>query len=347
MIDYNPVTGESGDCIAVGRGAIAIRLALEKINGKGRKVLVPSNICYAAVLPVIYAGYSPVFCDVDSRSGNVTLKIISEFCYDDIAAAIIPHMYGNPIPDMREIVHFLRSFEVIIIEDCASLMARDGSAFIPGTLGDFVVYSTGYSKTIDIGFGGILFSKRFNLADIEEFEQSFHPWTDDYEREWQTFSRIYRLFRNAGRKTNIVKVLYSNLPETLKESYNFSISYDKKKRIFESVHDLDWIVLERRRQYDLYRSLLTAFADELYVFEEDAVPWRFNLLLDNRKEFIKFSLLKRLPVSDWYPQVTSIFGVDECFVGAEWHEKRIVNFPLMIKDDEIHRICKTLKEFRR
>ncbi len=346
MLGYNPVTGELGNCIVVGRGAIAIRLALEELNKKGKKVLVPSNICYAAVLPILYAGYSPVFCDVDCRSGNVTLDIVRHCSLYNVVAALIPHMYGNPVLGMEEIVSFLHDHNVAVIEDCASLMSKEGTNFVPGMLGDFSIYSTGYSKTIDIGFGGLLYSKFFDLSRAERIEQSFHPWNEAYKLEWNEFSQFYRILRNDGQITNLATSLYSLLPEALRESFNFSISDKEKRRIIEAIRDLDMIVHERRRKYQLYKKLLIDLGNEVYVFESFSVPWRFNLLIDNRERFIKYCLENKLPVSDWYPRVTTMFSKSEKFPGAEWHENHIVNFPLLIQDSEIEHICRIIKDFQ-
>ena len=46
-----------------------------------------------------------------------------------------------------------------------------------------------------------------------------------------------------------------------------------------------------------------------------------------------------VPVSDWYPAVTPIFGVSKEFSGASMMERRIINFPLLIAEAEINRIC--------
>lgn len=346
MLDFNPVTGESGQCIAVGRGAIAIRLALEEIAMKGKGILVPSNICYAAVLPIIFAGYKPVFCDVDSRSGNVTTESIKRSCFKNVVAAVIPHMYGNPIPEMKEIVEFLHSCKVVVIEDCASLMSRDGEIYIPGTLGDFTIYSTGYSKTIDIGFGGLLYSKNYDLKRAEKLEQSFGVWDDCYKNEWNEFSKIYRILRNDGQTTNLASIIYSNLPETLHKSYNYSISTEEKKRIISSINDLDRIVAERRRRYQIYIELLDSCSSDLYPYERSAVPWRFNLLIEHKHDFIEQCLHHNLPVSDWYPRVTPVFQNSDCFVGAEWHEDHIVNFPLLLEEREIKHICEVIKDIK-
>ena len=348
MLNYNPVTGRSGQCFAVGRAAIAIRLVLSALQKQGGYVLVPANICYAAVLPILYAGYKPLFCDVDSFVGNVTLDTVTAAWCPETVAAIIPHMYGNPISEMTAIYEYLHQNGAVVIEDCASLMTRSGSEYIPGSIGDYVVYSTGYSKTIDIGFGGLLFSENEPLQPLETAEQSFGEYCDDFEVEWSTFSAVYRVLRNKGQYSLIAKSVFQNLPASFESSFAFRISLEKKAQILKCVKDLDRVVKERRNKHQLYMRLLKIPEQSVYSFSEDAVPWRFNLLVgDERNDFIRFCLDRLLPVSDWYPLVTPVLGDSHSYPGAEWHEKHIINFPLLISDEEIIRICRTINVYYR
>ena len=346
MIKYNPVTGESGNCFVVGRGAIAIRLALSAIPTCRGKVIVPANICYAAVLPIIYAGLEPSFCDVDPVSGNVTFKMVEQSLQIDTVAAIIPHMYGNPVYGFLQIAELLKSRGVLLIEDCASLMAIDGEHYTPGTIGDYVIYSTGYSKTVDIGIGGLLFSKENNLREMEITEKKFHPYKSEYENTWNDFSGLYRKLRNIGERTLEAKRVFAYLPELFRDSFHFSVDDAIRRRVIESMTSLDGVIQERRRQCRLYRELLDMRAERQYTYYADAVPWRFNMYVgDERKEFIEWCLNHRLPVSDWYPLVTPIFDDDGFFPGAEEHGKHIINFPLMIPDERIIEICKAINDY--
>ena len=348
MICFNPVTREKGECIVVGRGAVGIWLALSEIEKKEGLVLVPSNICYAAVLPIYYAGYLPLFCDVDPISGNIRLDLINEVINNDVVSAIIPHMYGNPVEGILEIVEYLHKKGIVVIEDCASLMGYEGEVYIPGTVGDYVVYSTGYSKTIDIGFGGLLFSKDKSLINAEIVESGLPLFDDSMSDNWNEFSAIYRILRNKGENTMIAKTFYSGIREALRSSYIFSISLVQKEQVLESIAGLDFVIKQRRAKYELYCDKLSPLKQLFYNYSNNAVPWRFNILLDdNREEFISFCLKKGVPISDWYPKVTPVFGIEEEFSGASWHQEHILNFPIMIDDEEIDMICSTVLHFLR
>jgi len=346
MLAYNPATRESGCCIVTGRGAAAIGLALSAIGAQGGRVLFPANICYAAVLPALYHGFAAAFCDVDAASGNVTRALVEAALTEDTVAAVIPHMYGNPVADLPEIAGLLRARGVVLIEDCASLMARDAAGCLPGTVGDYVVYSTGYSKTIDNGIGGLLFSKRHDLSALEKTQRALPPFREEFEEIWSNFSRTYRVLRNEGQNTPQAREVYARLPERFRESFSFSVDAEMEGRILASIERLDEVIAERRRQCALYRSCLDLPEERMYVFSPDAVPWRFNLYVgQERAAFIRHCLEQGLPVSDWYPAVTPIFRCDAPFPGAQAHEKKIINFPLLIPDERIREICAVVRAF--
>jgi dTDP-4-amino-4,6-dideoxygalactose transaminase len=347
MIDYNPVTKTKGECIAVGRGAVAIFLALRQLSHKAGKVVVPANICYAAIFPILYTGYEPLFCDVDPYTGNITMDNVATAYDDSVVAVIAPHMYGNPISELTLIAQFCKEHDAILIEDCASMMGGNGNGYLPGTVGDYVVYSTGYSKTIDLGFGGLLFSSRYSLKVAEELEQKLPFYQAKFAKEWNVFSKLYRVIRNEGQDAVISQTFYKSLPESCKESFIFTIDEEKKKLIFDSISNLSDIIKKRRKSYELYRDYLYSVERVSYKFENNAVPWRYNLLIDEevRQNFIDYCLCNSLPISDWYPCVTPIFGDDKEYPGALWHEKHIVNFPLLIDEQKIKHICKAIIEY--
>lgn len=345
MLDYNPVTKKKGECIVVGRAATALYLILLELKKKGEYVIVPANICYAAVFPILSAGLKPVFCDVDKYSGNVTLDTVSAVLCESVVAAIIPHMYGNPVISLRNIKEKLSEKNIVLIEDCASLMTNENSSIYPGTIGDYVVYSTGYSKTIDNGIGGLLFSSYHSLQEMEKKEKELPLFKKYYDEETILFSKIYRVLRNHRGESQLVKDVYHSLLYSFKDNFIFSLENNMKKIVLNSINNLTEVEKTRRAKYVLYKKYLSNMY-KIYKYESYAVPWRFNLYINNRDAFIKYCLDNSLPVSDWYPCVTPIFGETEIFINAFWHEQHIINFPLMINDDEILRICEILNNYK-
>lgn len=344
MLNHNPITQEIGECIVVGRAATAIYLVLSEMKQYNKYVLVPANICYAAVFPILSVGMKPLFCDVDKYSGNVTEQSIIESINENVVAAIIPHMYGNPVQSLKRIHSKLSRNNIVLIEDCASLMTNIDSDTMPGTEGDYVIYSTGYSKTIDAGYGGLLFSKKNTLSSIEKLLNKLPLFTDEFEKETALFSKIYRLIRNQRHESKLALDFYTCLSNSFKNNFIYRIDENKQNIILEKINLLDDVITCRNNKYLYYRERLKEKFD-LYEFGQNAVPWRLNLFVNNRDKFVSYCLDNELPVSDWYPSVAPIFGVSTIFEGATWHEKHIINFPLMMSDAEIDNICDVLLKY--
>lgn len=78
-------------------------------------------------------------------------------------------------------------------------MTNRSGSYRPGTVGDYVIYSTGYSKTVDIGIGGLLFSVSADLEDAEKEERSLNPYQECIGDEWRIFQRYTGLFEIMDR----------------------------------------------------------------------------------------------------------------------------------------------------
>lgn len=310
---------------------------------KGKKVLFPANICYAAIYPAIYAGCEPVFCDVDPMDGNVTYEEVYAYI-DQVAAMVIPHMYGNPVQDIERIQHLCKKNKVLLIEDCASAMGAFKKSQVCGTFGDYSIFSTGYSKTIDIGQGGFLLTNR-PIARIQKYYEALPVWNEEIEANESFFSKLYRLIRNND-KQNIDQYIWKGLCDNLKDMFLYQYP-GIDKRIQGAVTKLEETIKLRRKKQSLYENqIIETDVVRKYPFYNGAVPWRFSLLISDEKKRMLIDILldKRIPVSDWYPVVTPIFSNDNFYGNALAMEKRIINFPLLIDDAEIQRICSTINQ---
>ena len=343
MHQYNPILQEQGQFFAVRRASVGLYLIYKQCLTEGDCVLFPANICYAAIYPAVFAGLVPVFCDVDPLSGNVTKDTFHAALQKySVKAAVVPHMYGNPVRDLKEIVELCRKRSVLLIEDCASAMGTRSEEYPLGDMGDYCVYSTGYSKTIDLGFGGFVWSRHHDLTLLEECEKSLPVPSEQTEANEAFFSRLYRLIRNEGHGTPIEKMIFRHLPECVRLDFVHRATPEEKTYLYAGLEKLPGIMEQRRQGWRCYENHLCAEQFTRYPYAELAVPWRYNILLNDATDtrvFICECLEAHLPVSDWYPNVTPLFGGKQPFPGSDWHEKHIVNFPLPADKQEILRIC--------
>ncbi len=282
MLHYDPVLNRQAECLPVARAATGIFLALKTLGLPGRHVIVPANLCYAGILPVVYADMIPAFCDVDAATGNVTYDtVISAAEHTTTAAAmIVPHMYGNPAADLPRISAYCKQHGIILIEDCASAMGAQDSACTPGSIGDYTVYSTGYSKTLDLGFGGLIVSSRPEMSRIEALEKELPRMTERDLREMAFFSRMYRLIRNEGTGTKLAETVYGGLASALKGGLISRLTEEERETILSGLSSLPDVITARRKALEHYLERITLNGQaEIYPYGKGAVPWRMNLLI--------------------------------------------------------------------
>lgn len=154
-----------GDCVATSNGTTALHLGLEALGiGKGDEVIVPSFTFGASVNAIIHAGAVPVIVDIDPKTWTVDLKAISEAITDKAKAIMVVHIYGNPC-DMNAITEIARSFDLLVIEDCAEALGASIEGKPVGSFGDVAAFSFFANKIITCGEGGALILNDASLTN--------------------------------------------------------------------------------------------------------------------------------------------------------------------------------------
>lgn len=348
--NHVPFSGMFGkrNVIAVGRAASGIYLILRR-HFAGGKVLVPANICYAAIYPVIYAGMEPVFCDVDPSTGNMTPAEFARGSSAGIKAAIVPHMYGNPVRDMCEIANFCAVRGILLIEDCASAMGAEVDGRATGSFGDYVIYSTGYAKTLDLGLGGLIASD-LPLGELVEEERTLPRYACDIGDLEKEFSKNYRLWRNSN--TPMGRSPFSDYfwGRDFRRMFIFGIPQGLSEKIANAIQmRLEDEIAKRRAACAIYAKCLSDSGSHhllSYPFAEGAVPWRWCVFVraEIRRRVIDALLEHKVPVSDWYPSVVDLFHVEDRFDNARQMGESLLNFPLGLQEREIRSYVNLLVE---
>ena len=178
------------------------------------------------------------------------------------------------------------------------------------------------------------------------FERELPPDTEEAEDNLAFFSKLYRLLRNEGGNLPIVRMIYARLPACCRTGFIHSLNDEKKAAITEAIQELQDIIDQRRSAlYTYWKKLEGMRLGTLYPYMDGAVPWRLNLLVEDcdlRRKVIDECLERHLPVSDWYPSITPMFGIYDGYPGAMWHEQHILNFPLVVEDMVKWEICEVL-----
>ncbi|MEO0481805.1 MAG: DegT/DnrJ/EryC1/StrS family aminotransferase [Planctomycetota bacterium] len=142
--------------IAVNSGSAAVHTALGALGlNEGDEVITTSITDMGAVLPIVLEGATPVFCDVDPNTGNVSSESILQALTDRTRAVIVTHLFGQ-IADVREAIATCRDRGVPLIEDAAQAFLATEDGDVAGSLGDLGCFSFQQGKHMTTGEGGVV-----------------------------------------------------------------------------------------------------------------------------------------------------------------------------------------------
>lgn len=150
--------------VALDSCTAALHLALLALGvGPGDEVITTPMTFVATANAVVMAGATPVFVDVEPETGNLDAALV-EAAITPRTKVILPvHLYGL-LCDMRALRAIADRHGLAIVEDAAHCLEgrRDGVG--TGELGDCACLSFYATKNICAGEGGMLVSRREDLA---------------------------------------------------------------------------------------------------------------------------------------------------------------------------------------
>lgn len=326
----------------VGRASTAIYLILKTLM-KNKEVILPSNICYAAVYPVIYSDNIPVFVDISKKTGNTTFENIKEKINKNTGAIIFPYMYGNVEEDIFKIKEYCKKNKIILIEDCASAMGAKVCNQKIGTIGDYSVFSTGHAKILDLGNGGFLVTDE-NIDKIKKEYDKLEEYSKSIEKKIEDFSREYRGLRNEGNNKKIRKFFQKQY----RELFLYKLNENFINKIKNEIENLDKISRDHQKKYEIFENNINKNEKiEVIKYQKGSNPWRFNILIKNaheRKYLIRKLVENKLFVSDWYPCIGKTFS-NKKYPNCDEMEKEILNFSLTDSEENIKKICEIINEY--
>jgi perosamine synthetase len=139
--------------------AILDSLGLEK----GSEVLLQAFTCNAVPNPVIWAGFKPVYVDVNEQTFNIDAEDLRKKITPKSRVVIVQHTFGLPA-EMDEIIKICQGNKLFLIEDCAhSLLATYKNKKV-GTFGDVSFFSFSRDKVISSVYGGMVATNNEELA---------------------------------------------------------------------------------------------------------------------------------------------------------------------------------------
>ncbi len=129
----------------------------------GDEVIVPAQTHVATAHAVELCGAKPVFVDAEKRTGNIDIDHIESFITPRTRAISIVHFLGMPV-DMSRVMTIAKKHDLFVVEDCALAIGayfNNVHAGLHGDVGCFSFYPVKHMTTAE---GGMLITKREEIA---------------------------------------------------------------------------------------------------------------------------------------------------------------------------------------
>ncbi len=149
--------------VAVNSCTAALHLAVHAFKfQQGHKIMVPAITFASTAMAPIYNGLTPVFVDVDEKTGGISLDDLEKKYTKDCVAVIPVHYCGHPVP-MDRLVSWAGERQLKVIEDCAHTAGGEYQGRKLGTWGDIGCFSFEEKKCLTTGDGGMICSNDGDL----------------------------------------------------------------------------------------------------------------------------------------------------------------------------------------
>lgn len=323
-------------CLLTTSGTSALEMAALLAGIKaGDEVIMPSFTFTSTAAAFALRGAKIVFVDVRPDTMNIDENKI-EAAITEKTKAIVPVHYAGVACEMDKIMEIAEKHNLLVIEDAAQGVMSEYKGRALGTIGHFGCYSFHETKNYSMGEGGAIL---VNTSD-EDFERA------EIIREKGT--NRSKFFRGQVDKYTWVDIGSSYLPSDINAAY-----------LLGQLEIADEINEDRLRSWDLYYKELSGISEiELPIVPEECKhnAHMFYLKvkdLETRTKLISF--LKEAEIGavfHYIPLHSSPAGKKYCrFNGEDEYttveSERLVRLPMYyeLKEEDVLRICKRIKEF--
>ena len=150
-------------------GLAAFLLSMELQPGD--EVIVQGYTCVAVVNAIRSAGAVPRYADIDPETLNLTVETVKLALSPKTRALICQHTFGIPadLPSLRSLCDRER---IVLIEDCAHIIADARGPRALGMVGDATMLSFGRDKAISGVTGGAILLWNNDLSEHMRMHES-------------------------------------------------------------------------------------------------------------------------------------------------------------------------------
>jgi dTDP-4-amino-4,6-dideoxygalactose transaminase len=136
-------------------GTAALYMSLAALGVAGKEVIVPAFTFSGSVFPIIMAGATPIFADVDPETYCVTASTIARVMTPRTVVVMPVHIHGYPI-DLDPIKNLLPSHVHIVEDACQAAGSTLPDGRRAGRFGIAGGFSLNQTKALPGGEGGLV-----------------------------------------------------------------------------------------------------------------------------------------------------------------------------------------------
>lgn len=154
-------------CVSVGSATDALHFALRAHGiGPGDEVLVTDFSWISSASCVDMVGATPVFCDIDLDTYQMSLDSVQRMYSDRVKAVVYVHLFGA-MTDTSALQAFCKERNILFIEDAAQALGSSLDGVRAGTIGDCSIFSFNSNKVIaGINGGGVVLTDDDAIAKL-------------------------------------------------------------------------------------------------------------------------------------------------------------------------------------
>lgn len=319
--------------VAVSSCTAAITMALRMAGvGYGNYVISTPMTCLATNEPILSLGATPIWADVDPKTGNIDPASVMEILlrpdlvHEDIKAILCVDWGGYPC-EYGELRKVSMSYGLPIIEDAAHAFGSMYKGSMIGTLADYTCFSFQAIKTLTTVDGGALVCSDVKRAQLMR-------WFG-LDRTKGASMRCLQDPPEYGYKFHMNDVSASiGLANIKHVESNLAATLTNAKMYDEGFAGLEHVKLAGAR-YDVLSSY-----------------WLYTVLADNSAEFIDFMAHKGVECSKVHGRndKKTIFADSVADLpGVDYFDERHVCIPVgcWLSDDKVNHVVSSVKEYNR
>lgn len=300
------------------------------------KVIVPSMTFIATANVVTHCGGTPVFVDVDKKTGLLDIDLVEKAIQEnpEVVGILPVHLYGNMI-DVKKLMLLKEKYNLrFVIEDSAHCVEGMRDGYRPGMMSDAAAFSFYATKNLACGEGGAVVT---NNPDISEYlmRMRLHGMSKSALSRMQKYEHYD--VDAPGYKCNLTDIQAAILVTQLKK--------------------LEGYLTRRVEIADIYNNGLDFSRIEKFYNDSSSTKnalHLYTIMLNNRDEYIKYMRENEVNIVVNYRGVhemscyKNVYGdKDKELPNTKYISDRVVTLPFYSKltDEEVTRIIELTNKF--